>query len=103
MRFARERGMRVVAGTDPLPIVGEERVIGTYGIVGESDFNWRDPIGSIRSMLLSSPTMRMVGRRGDLRDVWRRLSELRRNKKSVEPSNRVVAAMSESTTSAQCA
>ncbi len=103
MRLARERGVRVVAGTDPLPISGEEGVVGTYGIVGESDFNWRDPIGSIRSMLLSSPTMRIVGRRGDLKDVWRRLSELRRSRKFVAPPKGVVAAMSESATGAQCA
>lgn len=103
MRFARKRGMRVVAGTDPLPMVGEEVVIGTYGVAGESDFNWRDPIGSVRSMLLSSPSMRTVGGRGDLKTVWRRLAELRRNKKKTEPSTGVVAAMSGSARSAQCA
>lgn len=103
MRLARTRGLRVVAGTDPLPVAGEETVIGTYGIVGESDFNWRDPIGSIRSMLLSSPSMRIVGRRGDLGTVWRRLIAFRKSKKIVGTAPQVGVAQRESPANMQCA
>jgi hypothetical protein len=81
MSLARSRGIRVVAGSDPLPVPGEEQRIGTYGILGEYDFNWRDPLGSIRGLLLESPSLRTVGERGDVRTVWSRLMAHRRMKK----------------------
>lgn len=80
--LARNRGIRVVAGSDPLPFSGEETRIGTYGIGGRIDFNWRDPVGSIRAMLLSSPELVVMGERGDLKTVWGRLTALRRAKKT---------------------
>jgi len=80
MHLARSRGIRVVAGSDPLPFPGEEVRLGSYGIVGQTDFNWRDPAGSICAVLWSSPNLAIIGERGDLRTVWSRLKGLRRSK-----------------------
>ena len=37
MRQARDRGFKIVAGTDPLPFAGEERGIGRYGVAWSGD------------------------------------------------------------------
>ncbi len=78
MRRARRRGVRVVAGSDPLPFAGEECRVGSYGVVGELDFNWRDLKGSFRTLLLD-PQLRLacVGQRGSVREAWRRWKTLR--------------------------
>lgn len=96
MRLARERGIRVVAGSDPLPFAGEEVRLGSYGIVAHADFNWRDPAGSIRSALVHSPVLQIVGERGDVRTVWGRLQGLRRargSSLSVDPVAPVASAV----------
>ena len=81
MRVARSRGIRVIAGSDPLPFRGEEVRLGSYVIVGQTDFNWRDPAGSIRAMLQSCPSLAITGERGDLRTVWSRLTGLRQSRR----------------------
>jgi hypothetical protein len=103
MQLGRARGLRIIAGTDPLPVVGEEWRIGTYGVIGESDFNWRDPLGSIRSLLLSAPSLRIVGQRGDFKTVWSRLMAHRRTKKGLNSILRDGGSVEKSPVSAQCA
>ncbi|HEY5998242.1 MAG TPA: hypothetical protein VI078_02955 [bacterium] len=51
MREARRRGIPVVAGTDPLPFAGEERLLGTYATVMEGPFDADRPLESARRLL----------------------------------------------------
>jgi hypothetical protein len=74
MRQARERGFKIVAGTDPLPFAGEERGIGRYGVAWSGDLGEYSLVRDIRSMLLDPQcVMRTVGERGGLLTVTRRL------------------------------
>lgn len=76
MRAAVERGFRVIAGTDPLPITGEEKRVGKYGIAISADFDLKRPVNDIRR-LLADPGVRIrrAGRRmgpaAVLRRLWR--------------------------------
>jgi len=96
MKRARLRGFRTIAGSDPLPCAGEESNIGRYGVLVEADFNWREPAGSIRRALRSSP-LSVAGKRGSFSEVWRRL----RANQAVRRQGRAVA--SEATGVAQVA
>lgn len=50
--MAAERGMRVLAGTDPLPLKGEERRVGSYGFrVSVDRAEGQSMTNEIRSML----------------------------------------------------
>ena len=51
MREARRRGLAVIAGTDPLPFPGEERLLGTYATVFEGAFDPLKPLQSARLLL----------------------------------------------------
>jgi hypothetical protein len=39
MRKAKQKGFKVIAGSDPLPIPGEEQLAGSYAIVADVDFD----------------------------------------------------------------
>jgi len=52
MRLAAGRGFKIVAGTDPLPRAGEERLAGTYGTVATAEFDAGRPVSSVRALLL---------------------------------------------------
>jgi hypothetical protein len=51
MRSAMAAGFRTVAGTDPLPLPGEERRIGQYGTLWETGFDPERPVESVRACL----------------------------------------------------
>ena len=53
MREARRRGLAVIAGTDALPLHGEERILGTYATVFEGTFDKERPLQSARQLLRS--------------------------------------------------
>jgi hypothetical protein len=53
MREARRRGLAVIAGTDALPLPGEERILGTYATVFEGTFDAERPLHSARHLLRS--------------------------------------------------
>ena len=53
MREARRRGLGVIAGTDPLPLPGEERLLGTYAAVFEGAFDQKQPLQSALRLLRS--------------------------------------------------
>ncbi len=74
MRRARGMGHRIVAGSDPLPFAGEERVMGTYGFSMQCAFEESRPAGSLREALLNGGPVRFLGRRGSLFGVLRRLA-----------------------------
>ena len=74
MRRARRMGHRLLAGSDPLPIAGEERVMGTYGFAMRFAFDESRPADSLRSALLHGGDIRFAGRRGGALHVLRRLA-----------------------------
>lgn len=51
MREARSRGFAVAAGTDALPVPGEERLLGSYVSVLEGDFDAARPLDALRKLL----------------------------------------------------
>lgn len=73
MRTAREKGFRVVAGSDPLPFPGEESVMGTYASFLDGSFNSADALNSARELLSSRLPAVPAGRRGGLLRVLLRL------------------------------
>jgi hypothetical protein len=73
MRAGRARGLRVIAGSDPLPFAGEERMLGTYGVAWPGRLDAADPARSVREALQRPETeVRLVGRRGGLLAMVRR-------------------------------
>jgi len=82
MRRARERGMTVIPGSDPLPFAGEERYAGTYGFIYQGAFDFRQPAASIGRMLAGPAAAIMpLGARCAVWDVARRLKCLREARK----------------------
>lgn len=63
MALGRRRGFPVVAGSDPLPFRGEERVAGTYGIRMEGPWDANAPVSSMRTLLFSGAGISFIGRR----------------------------------------
>lgn len=65
MRLARNSGLTILAGTDPLPFSGEEKIAGCYASLLQTDIDFADPTGSLRSFLIApKPAVRTVGFRG---------------------------------------
>jgi len=63
--LAAERGMRILAGTDPLPLRGEEARVGSYGFRIEVDRAGRQPVTDALRDALENPRMEVttIGRR----------------------------------------
>ena len=63
--FAEGRKLkrRILAGSDPLPFGGEEKMIGSYGVIIEGAFDPDCPLSSIKSLLLSDCQIKFFGRR----------------------------------------
>lgn len=55
MRRARERGFGLIAGSDPLPLAGEESLAGSYGFEINARFDPACPATSLRQALAASP------------------------------------------------
>lgn len=51
MRLAQQKGFTLIGGSDPLPLPGEERWVGTYGVEGRADFDTTRPADSLRQIL----------------------------------------------------
>jgi hypothetical protein len=76
MRSARARGFRVVAGSDPLPLAGEERFAGSYVSVLETALDVEAPLASIKAALIDSDvSVGRAGRRNGLLQVLHRLHQ----------------------------
>lgn len=80
----RDPDRLVLAGSDPLPLAGEEAEAGRYGVWFEGDFDRRRPLTSLRR-LLSDPAAlrRTIGRRNPPGRAARRL--FRHNRRSRAP------------------
>ena len=74
MRWARSKGLKVVAGSDPLPVPGEEAYMGVYRSILAAPFDPDNPVTSVRAALIS-PDVRATrsGARCGPLDVLRRL------------------------------
>jgi hypothetical protein len=82
MRSARQRGLKVVAGSDPLPISGEERIFGSYGTAWQGEVDEDRPLSSLRRMLLDpAVSVKTVGNRSTALGVVSRLGRHTLNKK----------------------
>ena len=74
MRRARRRGFKIVAGSDPLPIKGEETLVGSYGIACEAELDAQRPVSPLRRMLRDpSVPVSVLGDRSGLGRVLSRL------------------------------
>jgi hypothetical protein len=74
MRAARARGFKVIAGSDPLPLPGEESRVGSYGFRVEGAWDSEYPARSLAALLLrSDAVVHRVGRRGSLPSVSLRI------------------------------
>jgi len=63
-REARKLGNKILGGTDPLPLVGEEIRLGLYGSCFDCDFDPQRPVSSIRTALYDpSLKLDLVGKR----------------------------------------
>ena len=59
MKMATQLGFKIIGGSDPLPIPGEERWIGTYGMTAMAEFDREKPAESLRRILIN-PTTRFT-------------------------------------------
>jgi len=72
-RFKKSGGV-VLAGTDPFPYAGEERIAGSYASRAEAVLDEEDPMSSLRDVLCSRGlTIRSVGKRRTLFDALLRM------------------------------
>jgi hypothetical protein len=84
MTEARKKGLRLVAGSDPLPFPGEEKYCGIYGTILEGAFDERTPVDSMRKMLMSSATTTsLAGRRCGAAGVALRLFKNAMSKRAI--------------------
>lgn len=77
MKLARERGMAVIPGSDPLPFAGEERYAGTYGFIYQGAFDAERPVASMRQILTGPGTITPAGERCSPWAIAWRLYQLR--------------------------
>jgi hypothetical protein len=76
-RLARERGIPVLPGSDPLPIAAEVRKPGRYGFVLRGPLNARSPAASIRAMIATRAPATPFGRLERLPTFVLRQTQLR--------------------------
>ena len=77
MRRAEHLGLSIIAGSDPLPIDGEEARVGTYGVRIDTELDRLAPVASLRSALHRGSMLSRVGRRGGVVETVNRLRGLR--------------------------
>ena len=78
MQFGIDKGLKVIAGTDPLPIDGQEQIAGSYGSLVELDLDLEKPVSSIRKALSSKDSViRSIGKRNTVKEMLHRLWSLK--------------------------
>ncbi len=78
MKRARRRGLAVLPGSDPLPLPGEDRVPGLYGLTCPAEPGARSPLAILRRVIQVRPAdIRPAGRRRSGPAVLRALVRLR--------------------------
>ncbi|MBN8550413.1 MAG: hypothetical protein J0M12_13955 [Deltaproteobacteria bacterium] len=72
--MARERGIGILAGSDPLPFAEQEPLIGSFGFRLASGFDPAAPLDSVRKCLLApAPSCEVIGKRLSILGVLSRL------------------------------
>lgn len=72
-RWAREHGILCLTGSDPLPLPGEEHLIGSTYVWGEASISGETPWADLRAVLVGSPAMvRSGGKNGSVLDLLKR-------------------------------
>jgi len=66
MKVAMKQGYKLIAGSDPLPFVGEEKYIGTYCFTFNGVFDSTKPVTSVRELLKQRVSVNILGRRNGL-------------------------------------
>lgn len=75
MRQALAMGLGMIAGSDPLPIPGDDIWMGTYGIAVRAAFDTGQPATCVRKLLAGlRGDMHIAGRRGGMMAALRRLA-----------------------------
>lgn len=74
MKESLQYGVKVLGGSDPLPIEGEELQFGTYATATRGNFDPNDPVNSLRHLLLDpqAPLVR-IGARSNPLDFIKRM------------------------------
>lgn len=67
MRKANSKGVKILRGSDPLPIRGEEAMLGRYLTRADADFDEASPVDSLKR-ILTDPTIKLEagGRRSNI-------------------------------------
>jgi hypothetical protein len=63
---ARRGGRRVLPGSDPLPLPGQESRVGSYGFAVSADLDWQRPAAALLAILRSGASLAAFGRRAAL-------------------------------------
>jgi len=82
IKIAREKGISILAGSDQLPIAGDEKYAGTYGFIIDAPFNPSSPLTSmLEALSQNDPDIITAGRRNGLSTSAKRWlkHELRRS------------------------
>ncbi len=82
MKAAMNKGLKILAGSDPLPLPGEEKLIGSYASVLYGDLDPDYPAKSIKALLLNAGTvLQRAGKRsGPFMFAKRQFGIMRYNK-----------------------
>jgi len=82
MRKAARRGAHILAGSDPLPVPGEETQAARYACGWDAEFDPAQPVTSIRAALrATSCTIQRVGERNTIPEMAQRMWNHREAKK----------------------
>jgi hypothetical protein len=66
--LAARRGIRLLPGSDPLPLSGEECRVGTYGAMVDGDCSDETPVADLKRLLLDST--RPINHFGQRQSAW---------------------------------
>jgi hypothetical protein len=76
MRLGKRFGIKTIAGSDPLPFSGEEKIIGSYGMILPG-FVPDNPISSIKNVILDNKTeLPKIGSRSNPASFMNRMARL---------------------------
>lgn len=83
MKLARRKGFHIIAGSDPLPLDGEDIMAGRYGIFSSGNFDallsgQKDAAIALKSLLFDTPNLTTIGQRRNLLETINCLWKLRR-------------------------
>lgn len=83
VKQARKKGFPIIAGSDPLPFLGEERGIGSFGFLIEGTFDPEQPAQSLRAMMhRNGKDVQIIGKRNDIFTFARRQYKIMMEKRT---------------------